>query len=159
MHYQGAPHPASRKSVLVVSVKSLFSSPVFASLTGVEAAKAKRKFLHLAGTRWDPGEGVLAEPLRLDGDYLRNVPQSGTLKISCERFPTEKQNMKWCSDVLDEMIAEATNTASDEIAQMPLDVRHRIVKDLKKASGGRRRKATISDWPKHWATSASQKAS
>ncbi|CAO1637778.1 unnamed protein product [Parajaminaea phylloscopi] len=152
MHYQGVAHPAARKSVLVASIKDIFAaSPAISKLSGDKAAKAKRQFLHIAGPRWDPGHGVLAEPLRLDGDYTKNVPDCGTLKISCERFPTEKQNMKWCSDVLDEMIVQATQSTEDsEVWKMPLDTRHRVVKDLKKASGGRRRRATIQDWPSHW---------
>lgn len=152
MHYQGVAHPASRKSVLVVDIKDIFSSPAFASLSGAEAIKAKRKFLHLAGPRWDPGQSILAEPYRVDGDYSSQAPEAGNLKISCERFPLEIQNMKWCSDVLDEMIAEARNTSSDEVWKLPLDERHRVVKDRKKASGGKRRKATIADWPQHWPT-------
>ena len=36
----------------------------------------------------------------------------GWIKIGCETFPLERQNMKWCSDVLDKLIAEANVSRS-----------------------------------------------
>lgn len=180
MHYQGRSHPVTRKSVLVVPVSKVFEeTPAFQQLQGEDAQRAKRRFLHLAGPRWDPRplapeatvEGSLnskgrqgesdfdprsIEPMRLDGNYLSNTPSNGSLKISCERFPTERQNMKWCSDVVDSLIREAVSKEGkdDGIAEMPLDVRHVIAQDAKRAKGqrARARKASIRDWPKEWST-------
>lgn len=82
---------------------------------------AKRKFLLLAGVRWNPFGGDAGEdtlPLgpdeRLDvlndvqGVEQRALDQgTGSIKISCERFPEERQNLKWCSDAMDKLIIEA----------------------------------------------------
>jgi small subunit ribosomal protein S35 len=108
MHYQGAPPPANRKSVLTVSLPDLYAHSLFTSLPNDSTRiRTLRKLLHLAGPRWNPGKGSVAEPLRLDGKYGEDVAVRGEIKISCEKFPTERQNMKWCSDVFDEMIKEA----------------------------------------------------
>ena len=48
---------------------------------------ARHKFKLIAGPRWDS-----------DKDEL---------KIACELFPTDRMNEKWCSDMLDRMVAEA----------------------------------------------------
>ena len=31
----------------------------------------------------------------------------GRIKISCERYPEERMNLKWCSDTIDKLIEEA----------------------------------------------------
>ncbi|PWN19120.1 hypothetical protein BCV69DRAFT_284278 [Microstroma glucosiphilum] len=152
MHYQGAPHPANRKSVLTVSLPDLYAHSLFTSLPDDSTRiRTLRKLLHLAGPRWNPGKGPMAEPLRLDGKYGEDVTVRGEIKISCEKFPTERQNMKWCSDVFDEMIKEAQRL-DDGIADLPIDVRHALSRETKKAHHGRRRQATIADWPASWAT-------
>ncbi|PWN28604.1 hypothetical protein BDZ90DRAFT_152836 [Jaminaea rosea] len=158
-HYQGVSHPLTRKSVLTVSVPDLFK----AHSTAFSSVRAKRKFLHLAGPRWDAGgRGAdLAEVFQLEGDkaYASKCPEVGEIKISCDRFPMQAQNDKWCSDVLEEMVAEAAreDAEGEEVASLPLDVRHRLVRDQRKEArgggrGGRRRRATIEDWPEGWGT-------
>ncbi len=136
-HYQGTPHPVTRKVVLDVPVAPLFASGALGS------TQARRKFLQLAGSRWDPSKRSPAEVIAAEGqeqeqeraeegkaeeaekeqtalsqrqpgqevaipgeeELLKNG--QGWIKISCERFPLERQNMKWCSDTLDKLIREA----------------------------------------------------
>lgn len=79
-HYQGEPHPASRKIVLVAPLSKLpLTTPA-----------ALHKFKLIAGPRWDSWED--------------------TIKISCELFPVGEMNEKWCSDTLDKIIAQAQDT-------------------------------------------------
>lgn len=166
VHFQGTPHPVGRKSVMTVSVPALLSSEAFTAISDpITRARAQRKLLHLAGPRWHPGQGVLPEVMDLEGKYdpaaaaegqeesvpLR-VPDVGEIKISCELFPEQAQNMKWCSDALDAMIHEATTQPDDGIAALPIDVRHAISRSAKKARGGRNRRASLKDWPAEWPT-------
>jgi small subunit ribosomal protein S35 len=48
---------------------------------------ARHKFRVLAGQRWDSVKD--------------------TVKISCERFPSQKMNEKWCSDTIVKLLAES----------------------------------------------------
>lgn len=108
VHYQGDAKPVTRKSVLTVDVAELFASEHFAKLSNAQM----RKFLHLAGTHWIPGDeyrgsDLVKEVYREDGAYSDvPAPAVGHIKISCERFPHENQNIKWCSDVFDALLAE-----------------------------------------------------
>lgn len=76
-HYQGEAHPADRKVSITFPVARLPLSS--------DAARHKLKLI--AGPRWDS---------------VRDE-----IKISCELFPTDKMNEKWCSDMVDRMIVEA----------------------------------------------------
>lgn len=150
---------------MTVSVADLFShSPAFSKLSPDAKTKAGRKLLHLAGPRWDPEarternnqqQPTLLEPFNLEGDY-KTLPAQGQIKISCEQFDTERQNMKWCSDVLDKMIEESTSAYDDGVAELPLDMRPSVVRNQKKAHHGRRRKPSIQDWPSQWSTPSQQ---
>lgn len=107
-HYQGEAHPGARKVVLNVDIKDLFGANV------LKTPAAKHKFLLLAGARWQAPNfaavQTLNDALASGSDALAKAYESqplGSLKISCSANPHESQNMKWCSDVLDRMIAEA----------------------------------------------------
>lgn len=101
--YQGAAHPSTRKSVVTVQVRDLFQS---GRLKASQAAR--RKLLLLAGVRWDS----MGEEVRYQDD-LRLLEKEaiekgvGRIKISCERYPEERMNLKWCSDTIDKLIEEA----------------------------------------------------
>lgn len=142
-HYQGEPHPASRKIVLVAPLSKLpLTTPA-----------ALHKFKLIAGPRWDSWED--------------------TIKISCELFPVGEMNEKWCSDTLDKIIAQAqvslvpflllvdpslrshrsnthgttTQDTTDSMADIPLDTR---------ATESRHRKSrtkkivTLAQFPTEW---------
>ena len=55
----------------------------------------------LAGPRWTPNP-----PADAGVSSLENWG-NGYIKISCEDFPKPAQNMKWASDTLDRLVAEA----------------------------------------------------
>ena len=123
VHYQGEAHPAARKSVLTVDVGELFASSHFKDAGNA----AKRKFLHLAGSRWIPSSGnynqgpQVQEVFRQDGKYADvEAPAVGIIKIACERFPFESQNMKWCSDAFDLLLEESKVSEHKKIDVMPL---------------------------------------
>ncbi|CAO1619374.1 unnamed protein product [Sympodiomycopsis kandeliae] len=154
IHYQGEANTASRKSVLTVDLKDLFSSKYFKDGSNLQ----KRKFLHLCGTRWilpTDSSTEVKESYNLCGDYSKStVPQVGYIKISCERFPLEAQNLKWCSDVFDQLLQESENT-SDGIAEQPLDLRSNLIRRAKKNHSGGKHRASIADWPSQWSTPGS----
>lgn len=87
-------HPAERKAVLTVRVDDLIKHSTHEKLQP-EAAQHKLKLL--AGPRYDP--------------------DAGTIKISCDMFPTQLMNSKWCSDALDRLVAEA------EVSNCPISCR------------------------------------
>ncbi|GAA5911039.1 hypothetical protein JCM5296_004604 [Sporobolomyces johnsonii] len=124
-HYQGEVHPASRKVSVVVPISRLpLSSP-----------EARHKFKLLAGPRWTPPSDKPGE----DAD--------GEIKISCELFPSDKMNEKWCSDTLDKLLKEAENKA-DPMTDIPLDpraARSRLAK-----SRAHKRTISLRDFPKEW---------
>lgn len=63
---------------------------------------AKHKFKLIAGARWTP------EPPRDSGiGASEDSGSHGYVKISCEDFPQPAMNLKWASDALDRLIAEA----------------------------------------------------
>lgn len=80
-------HPGSRKAVITFSIQDLVSK----GDKLLESKTAQHKFKLLAGQRWDP--------------------DTDSIKISCDDFPTFNMNAKWCSDVLDKLIAEARVSA------------------------------------------------
>ncbi|CAD6569495.1 MAG: hypothetical protein CYPHOPRED_003397 [Cyphobasidiales sp. Tagirdzhanova-0007] len=121
LHYLDDPvHPASRKAVLQVRISDLTDTE-----KALSSPKSVRKFLLLAGPRWDPDRK--------------------SVKISCEMFPTSNMNMKWCSDALERLIKEAEDF-SDPMTDIKLSTRHADVRKLKKG----KRRATIADIPKEW---------
>lgn len=129
-HYQGEAHPASRKVVLTVDVEKL------AKAGKVKDAKSKHKLLLLAGSRFHAkGKGSDAE--------------KGEIKISCELFPNERQNMKWCSDTLDALVKEA-NVRTEEVDSLPLDPRSTLIRQDKKRHYLRADRPTIRDFPQDW---------
>lgn len=129
-HYQGEPHPAARKVVLSVDVDQL------AKTGALKDAQSKHKLLLLAGSRFH------AKANDVDAD-------KGEIKISCERFPNERQNMKWCSDTLDKLVHEA-NVRSAEVDQLPLDPRASLIRQDKKRHYLRADRPTFKDFPKAW---------
>ncbi|SPO25211.1 related to RSM24 - mitochondrial ribosomal protein of the small subunit [Ustilago trichophora] len=127
-HYQGENHPASRKVVLTVNVDEL------AKAGAVKDAQSKHKLLLLAGSRFHSKgkEGT-----------------AGEIKISCELFPNERQNMKWCSDTLDKLVNEA-NVRTKEIDELPLDPRANLIREDKKRHYLRADRPSLKDFPKQW---------
>lgn len=188
IHYQGEAHPASRKSVLTVDVAELFASSHFQDRDN----GTKRAFLQLAGPRWVPSSSYegqenqrfpVQEAFREDGQYADvEAPAVGMIKISCERFPYEAQNMKWCSDSFDMLLNLAKVSArgssfnfdllvsaklstfrfldsqnrQHDVAGAPLDLRDAQVRQAKKSRAGGKHRATIADWPKEWKTPRSR---
>ncbi|PWN49252.1 hypothetical protein IE53DRAFT_388549 [Violaceomyces palustris] len=122
-HYQGEPHPASRKVVLSFNIADLFKSGA------LQSEKAQHKLLLIAGERYRADQGKIV--------------------ISCETLPSERQNMKWCSDTLDKMIAEA-NSPQPDLSAIPLDPRPTLVREAKKRSYQRKDGPSIKDFPKEW---------
>jgi len=122
-HYQGEAHPASRKVSIVVPVSNLRLNP-----------QELHRFKLLAGPRFTPGQG--------EGE--------GSFKLSCELYPNDKMNEKWCSDTLDKLLSEAKDSTGKNqfLDQVPLDYRGFNKKEVK----SRRSKKTLGlkDFPKEW---------
>ncbi|WFD03040.1 37S ribosomal protein S24, mitochondrial [Malassezia obtusa] len=145
-HYQGERHPGARRVVLHVDLRDLFAADV------LKTAEAKHKFLLLAGARWSPAQADVVEALNAaqqkGAEALAKAYAElplGSLKIGCSQYPHESQNMKWCSDVLDRMLAEAQ--AEPAFTEIPLDVRPYIKSN---ARGGRMPMPSAADFPKEW---------
>ncbi|GAK64178.1 mitochondrial ribosomal small subunit component [Moesziomyces antarcticus] len=132
-HYQGEKHPASRKVVLNVSVDAL------ANAGAVKDEKSRHKLLLLAGSRFHPTATPATSQEQPKGD----------IKISCELFPNERQNMKWCSDTLDALIKEA-NVRTPDVDALPLDPRASLIRQDKKRHYLRADRPTLKHFPKHW---------
>jgi small subunit ribosomal protein S35 len=101
-HYQGEAHPSTRKSVVTVNVADLFKSGRLASSTA-----AKKKLILLAGVRWDAMGAEFEYPSTESFEQAVLEKGLGRIKISCERYPEERMNLKWCSDTIDKLIEEA----------------------------------------------------
>ncbi|GAA5862254.1 hypothetical protein JCM8547_007784 [Rhodosporidiobolus lusitaniae] len=132
-HYQGEPHPASRKVTVNVPVSSLSSA--------LKTPEARHKFKLLAGPRWTPA--------------LEGQEGEGSVKIGCELFPSERMNEKWCSDTLDKLLKEASNS-SDPMTDIPLDprpARSRLQKSRKL-----KRNVGLRDFPQEWLPVQPQRA-
>ncbi|KPV75950.1 uncharacterized protein RHOBADRAFT_35717 [Rhodotorula graminis WP1] len=137
-HYQGEPHPASRKVTISAPVASL----------PLDSPAARHKFKLLAGPRWTPA---------LPGAAARQqqAQDEGEVKLACEMFPSERMNEKWCSDTLDKLVNEANS--GDSFADVPLDprpARARLVKSRKL-----KRNVSLRDFPKEWLPAAAAAAS
>ncbi|GAA6051174.1 hypothetical protein JCM3770_002574 [Rhodotorula araucariae] len=126
-HYQGEPHPASRKVTITAPVAALpLATPA-----------ARHKFKLLAGARWTPP---------LVAGNAADAADHGEVKLSCEMFPSERMNEKWCSDTLDKLLAEAAT--GDSFADVPLDpraARARLVKSRRL-----KRSVSLRDFPREW---------
>ena len=85
-HYQGEAHPAARKAVLTVRVSDLLR------IQALDSDAAAHKLRLLAGTRYEAPSGKHAE---------------GSLKIACERFPHEAQNLRWVAERVQLLCKEA----------------------------------------------------
>jgi small subunit ribosomal protein S35 len=85
-HYQGEAHPAARKAVLTVRVSDLLR------IQALDSDAAAHKLRLLAGTRYEAPSGRHAE---------------GSLKIACERFPHEAQNLRWVAERVQLLCKEA----------------------------------------------------
>jgi small subunit ribosomal protein S35 len=86
-----------------VQVQDLFESGRLNS-----SIAARKKLLLLAGVRWDPmGEEVKYQDERRTLEKVAIEKGVGQIKISCERYPEERMNLKWCSDTIDKLIEEA----------------------------------------------------
>lgn len=160
MHYQGESHPAMFKRVIVAALDQL-------PLKGDDAI---HKFKLLTGPRWTPNPPADAGVSGLD-DW-----GNGYIKISCEDFPTPAMNLKWASDTLDKLIAEAnvsfarllfffeyllTRVAGlaqkepQEFRDIPVDLRHVLAKTRKAKKGDHLQgqlfhRPSIRDFPKEW---------
>ncbi|KAF8898836.1 mitochondrial ribosomal subunit protein-domain-containing protein [Infundibulicybe gibba] len=136
--YAGEEHPASTKRVIVVSVDQL----------PLRDQAATHKIKLLAGPRWSPNPPADAGVSGLE------TWGNGFIKISCEDFPKPAMNLKWSSDALDRLVAEA-NDHSDTFRNIPIDMRH-IYSKARKAKGGDHlrdrihNRPSILDFPKEW---------
>jgi len=91
LEYAGEEHPATVKRVIVVAVDKL----------PLRDSDAIHKLKLLAGPRWTPSPPLDAGVSGLE------IWENGFIKISCEDFPKPAMNLKWASDTLDRLIAEA----------------------------------------------------
>lgn len=140
-HYQGADHAASRKATLTVDVQHLFTSGL------LETKQAMHNFLLIAGTRFHPSNpNVVARHAAVK---LAGHKMTGHVLLSCDKMPTDRQNMKWLSDTFDTMIQQA-NQPNPEIADLSIDVRHTLAREDKQSQYLRTRKPKSSDFPSHW---------
>lgn len=150
--YGGEPHPAEHKASLTVPVSRL----------PLHTPAAVHKFKLLAGVRWTPtppkDAGLGPSEFTVDGEDASGpgaqVAKEGYFKIASEDFPEVRMNVKWCSDVLDRMLAEANDEAADTFADVPLDLRHLDSAARKRRTGGHShgltKRATLKDFPKEW---------
>ncbi|KAF8350148.1 mitochondrial ribosomal subunit protein-domain-containing protein, partial [Amanita rubescens] len=138
IEYAGEEHPAAAKRVIVVPVDQL-------PLTGEDAI---HKLKLLAGPRWTPNPPADAGVSSLDNWG------NGYIKISCEDFPKPAQNLKWASDALDRLVAEAERS-NEDFRDVPLDMRHVYSKARKAKKGEHLRdrvlgRPTLADFPQEW---------
>ena len=111
LDYQGEPHLATIKRVVVVAVDHL----------PLRTPQAIHKFKLLAGPRWTPNPPT-------DAGVAKGEPWgNGYIKISCEDLPRPEMNLKWASDTLDKLVAEA-NVNISFIMSLKSDGCSRILK-------------------------------
>ncbi|EKM61242.1 uncharacterized protein PHACADRAFT_247724 [Phanerochaete carnosa HHB-10118-sp] len=136
--YGGEEHPATRKRVIVVPISRL----------PLKGEAAIHKFKLLAGPRWSP-----EAPKDSGVGHAEDSAEHGYIKISCEDFPEPAMNLKWASDALDRLIAEA-NSTKDTFSDVPLDMRHLEARARKAKKGGHMRRGgnrpSIKDFPQEW---------
>lgn len=137
--YAGEKHPVTVKRSVVVPVGQL---PL---KDDVAIHKAKL----LAGVRWSE------EPPK-DSGVLGSSEEGehGYIKISCEDFPRPLMNLKWISDAVDRLVAEANDDSDKRYQDLPLDTRHIQARVKKAGKGeharGRKHRPGIQDFPKEW---------
>lgn len=98
-HYQGEDHPSSRRISIRVPVSAL----------PLKSPEALHKFKLLAGARWHP---PLPDTLKHPRDKVgwkvaEGDKDEGLFELSCDVFPYDRMNEKWCSDTLDKLLKEA----------------------------------------------------
>jgi len=129
--YSGEQHPVLAKRVVVSAISQL----------PLQTPEAIHKFKLMAGPRW------CEEPPRDSGIGQKEheeVGKHGYIKVSCEDFPDAQMNLKWISDVINNLIQES-NESSETFKDIPLDTRHLRAKLKKNPSY-----ATFKDFPKEW---------
>ncbi|TCD63320.1 hypothetical protein EIP91_005666 [Steccherinum ochraceum] len=137
--YGGEEHPADRKRVIVAPVSKL----------PLADDEARKRFKLLSGVRWTP------EPPKDGGCGPHESDEWGFFKLSCESFPKPAMNLKWASDTLDRLVAEANDTSKAQLLDMPYDDRHLEAKLRKGKKGGHAKgrgytRPTLKDFPKEW---------
>ncbi|KAG9123013.1 hypothetical protein FRC07_000356 [Ceratobasidium sp. 392] len=139
--YGGEPHPAEHKAVLVAPVARL----------GLDTPEAIHKFKLLAGVRWSPSA---PRDAGFSTEEAGEVGSEGFIKISSEQFPEARMNVKWCSDMVDELVRQAKDTSKDSFKDVPLDTRHITAQTIKRRQGGhshgQTKRPTIADFPTAW---------
>ena len=96
----GEEHPAAKKVVVELCVADLNPEGQEPRLTQVQ----RNKLIKLAGVRYNPSKD--------------------TIKMSCERFETPAQNKRYLGDLVNSLIAEATDPTKDTFEDIPFDFRH-----------------------------------
>ncbi|BGO97773.1 hypothetical protein RTG_01420 [Rhodotorula toruloides ATCC 204091] len=146
-HYQGEEHPSSRRISIRVPVSALpLSSP-----------EALHKFKLLAGARWHPPlPESLKHPLENKSWKVhQGEKDEGVFEMSCDVFPYDRMNEKWCSDTLEKLLNEANDLKKDSFADIPIDTRFRR-KQLMKNGKLRRRNITLANFPQEWLPAQAQ---
>ena len=110
MEYAGEEHPAAAKRTIVVAVDEL----------PLKNEVAVHLLMLLAGPRWTPNPPADAGVSGLE------TWGNGFIKISCEDFPKPAQNLKWASDALDRLVAEANVSVNWEfLSRISVDYKSR----------------------------------
>ena len=91
----GEVHPAARKIVVEFCLSDL---------PQLTTPQHRNKLIKLAGVHYNPSRDAI--------------------KISCEKFETQAQNKRYLGDLVNKMIAEATDPNKDSFEDVPFDFRH-----------------------------------
>ncbi|KAJ7794288.1 hypothetical protein B0H14DRAFT_3093782 [Mycena olivaceomarginata] len=80
--------------------------------------------------------------------------KNGYIKIACEDFPQPAMNLKWASNAMDRLVAQANNPKHD-LKDVPVDLRHVYAKARKAIKGEHTRsrvfaRPSILDFPLKW---------
>ncbi|BGP22878.1 mitochondrial ribosomal subunit protein [Rhodotorula toruloides] len=145
-HYQGEEHPSSRRISIRVPVSALpLASP-----------EAVHKFKLLAGARWHPPlPDSLKHPHEVKAwKVAQGEKDEGVFEMSCEVFPYDRMNEKWCSDTLEKLLKEANDLKKETFADIPIDTRFRRKRLMK--NGKLRRNITFANYPKEWLPAQAQ---
>ncbi|KAF8596168.1 hypothetical protein BDV93DRAFT_534775 [Ceratobasidium sp. AG-I] len=142
--YGGEPHAAEHKAVVVAPISQL----------GLPSSEAIHKFKLLAGVRWSPtappDAGFSTEEVAEGSEFAKD----GFIKISSEHLPEVRMNVKWCSDMIDELLKQAKDTSKESFKDIPLDTRHLTSQTMKRRQGGhshgQKARPTIRDFPEAW---------
>lgn len=123
LHYPGQIHPASRKVVVTSRISKLLSSGA------LKSSEAAHKLKLLASTHFrpdDPEKAFGLRGLRLDASQKEqgeksssdNSIEDGEIKISCERFPLENQNLRWAAERV-QLLCEEANVSNLRLSALP----------------------------------------